>query len=182
VPIIVMAAIARNGVIGCDGAMPWHLPDDMRRFRQRTMGHVLVMGRRTYESIGRPLPGRTTVVVTGQRDWPAPGARPSGVLVASSVPEALALAASVDDNVFVQGGAQVYAEALPLADVLELTWVDSDPDGDTHFPAVDWSQWTETTREPFHGGAWVSYLRCPTAAPRRIPGEPAKVQSTGGEN
>jgi dihydrofolate reductase len=182
VPIIVMAAIARNGVIGRDGTMPWHLPDDMRRFRQRTMGHVLVMGRRTYESIGRPLPGRTTVVVTGQRDWPAPGPRPSAVLVASSVPEALALAASVDDAVFVQGGAQVYAEALPLADVLELTWVDGDPEGDTHFPTVDWSEWTETTRESFPGGAWVTYLRCPTALPRQIPGEPANVTSTGGEN
>ncbi len=158
-----MAAVARNGVIGRHGSIPWHLPEDMRRFRQRTMGHVLVMGRRTYESIGRPLPGRTTVVVTRQEDWSPGGEPPPGLFVARSLPEALeraaALATSPDGEIFVQGGAQIYAEALLLADVLELTWVEADPEGDTRFPPVDWSQWTESARQPFPGGAWSTYHR-----------------------
>jgi dihydrofolate reductase len=163
VSLIIMAAVARNGVIGRDGAIPWHLPEDMRRFRKATMGHVLVMGRRTYESIGRPLPGRTTVVVTRQPDWPPDGETPDGLVVAASVPEALELAATLaapaGGDVFVQGGAQVYAEALLVADVLELTWVDADPEGDTHFPDVDWSQWTKTAHRTFAGGAWSTYHR-----------------------
>ncbi len=154
-----MAAVARGGVIGHHGTMPWHLPDDLRRFRETTMGHVLVMGRRTYESIGRALPGRTTVVVTGQDPWPPIGEPPAGVLVARSVPEALELAGAIGGETFVQGGARVYAAAIPRADRLLLTWVDADPEGDTFFPDVDWSQWTETAREPFPGGAWSTYRR-----------------------
>lgn len=156
-----MAAVARNGVIGRDGAIPWHLPDDMRRFRETTMGHVLVMGRRTYESIGRPLPGRTTVVVTRRRPWPPTDEPPERLLVARSLGEALDLAARLDGDTFVQGGAQIYAEALPLADILAITWVYADPQGDTFFPAVDWSPWDEASRETFPGGAWSTYRRKP---------------------
>lgn len=173
-----MAAIAPNGVIGRDGAMPWHLPDDMRRFRETTTGHVLVMGRRTYESIGRPLPGRTTVVVTRQDDWPLSGEPPAGVFVARSVPAALELAATIDDEIFVQGGAQIYAEALPLADVLDLTWVDASPDGDTRFPEVDWSQWVESSREDFPGGSWATYQRRAMPAPD-LDGPPPGVAQPG---
>ena len=100
--ITVVAAVATNGVIGVDGGLPWHLPDDLRRFKELTLGHVLVMGRKTYESIGHPLPGRTTVVVTRNAGWD-PGA--SDVLVAQSVPEALAAASAVDDGGVVVGGA-----------------------------------------------------------------------------
>lgn len=164
--VTVMAAIARNNVIGRDGGMPWHLPDDMRRFRQVTMGHVLVMGRRTYESIGRPLPGRTTVVITRQHDWPGtPDGPPHGVHVAASLPEALTLAAEIDDHTFVQGGASVYAEALPVADELLITWVDAEPAGDTFFPAVDWAQWVEETRERFPGGVWSTYAQAGSLQP-----------------
>lgn len=158
-PVTVMVAVARNGVIGRDGTLPWHLPDDLRRFRATTMGHVLVMGRRTYESIGRPLPGRTTVVVTSQDPWPAQGPRPPEVHVARSVPDALGQAATLGTETFVQGGERVYADALPVADRLLITWVYEDPEGDTLFPAVDWSQWSETAREPFPGGAWSTYHR-----------------------
>lgn len=154
-----MAAVARNGVIGRGGAMPWHLPDDMRRFRKTTMGHVLVMGRRTYESIGRPLPGRTTVVVTHQRPWPPQGEAPEGLLVAGSLEEALACAAHVGGETIVSGGAQIYAEALPLADTMLITWVDAEPAGDTFFPSVDWSTWDEAGREAFPGGTWSAYRR-----------------------
>jgi dihydrofolate reductase len=154
--VTIVAAVARNGVIGVDGGLPWHLPDELRLFKATTLGHVLVMGRRTYESVGRPLPGRTTVVVTRQPDW---GADDDSVAVAHSVPEALELAAGLDDEVFVVGGAQVYAEALPVADRLALTFVDSEPEGDTVFPDVDWSQWRETGRRPGDGWTHMTYDR-----------------------
>ncbi len=157
--VTIMAAVARNGVIGSDGSIPWHLPEDMRRFRRVTMGHVLVMGRRTYESIGRPLPGRTTVVVTSRQPWPTDGRPMTGLVVVRSLPEALAQAARLGDETFIQGGARIYAEALPVADRMMLTWVDLDPPGDTRFPEVDWAAWEEVAREEFSGGAWASYDR-----------------------
>ena len=153
--VTIVAAVARNGVIGVDGGLPWHLPDELALFKELTMGHVLVMGRRTYESVGRPLPGRTTVVETRQPDWH--GAE--GVLRAGSVAAALELGATADDEVFVVGGAQVYAEALPLADRLALTFVDAAPEGDTRFPEVDWSRWRETARLAGKGWTRLMYDR-----------------------
>ena len=154
--VTIVAAVARNGVIGVGGGLPWHLPDDLRRFKELTMGHVLVMGRRTYESIGRPLPGRTTVVVTRRPEWSA-GA--DEVIRARDVPGALQLASEIDDEVFVVGGGLVYEEALPLADRLELTFVDAEPEGDTFFPEVDWSQWREVARDEGDSVAYVTYER-----------------------
>ena len=154
--VTLVAAIARNGVIGVDGGLPWHLPDDLRRFKELTLGHVLVMGRKTYESIGHPLPGRTTIVVTRSPSWDSAAAE---VRVAGSVSDAIEAAAALDDEVFVVGGAQVYAAALPLADRLELTWVDAEPDGDTRFPEVDWDDWRELRREHAEGVAYASYER-----------------------
>lgn len=152
--VTLVAAVARNGVIGADGGIPWHLPGEQRRFKELTVGHVLVMGRKTFESIGRPLPERTTVVVTRQPSWTH-----DGVLTAAGVPEAIALAETIDEAVFVVGGAGVYAEALPLADRLELTHVDAEPEGDVWFPEVDWSEWRETAREPREGWTAVTYER-----------------------
>ena len=154
--VTLVAAVARNGVIGADGGIPWHLPGEQRRFKELTLGHVLVMGRLTYESIGRPLPGRTTVVVTRTAGW---SANDDGVLVAPGVSEAIALAATVDEEVFVVGGSRVYAEALPLADRLELTWVDAEPEGDARFPEVDWGAWREVARQEHEGWAAVTYER-----------------------
>lgn len=155
--VTLVAAVARNGVIGRDGDIPWRLPGEQQRFKEVTLGHVLVMGRRTYDSIGRPLPGRTTVVVTRQPGWrPADGA---DVLVASTVDDALARAAELDDEVYVAGGSQVYAEALARADRLLLTLVDAAPEGDTVFPPVDWKQWAEVAREPHDGWSLVTYER-----------------------
>ena len=154
--ITLVAAVARNGVIGADGGIPWHLPGEQRLFKELTLGHVLVMGRRTYESIGRPLPERTTIVVTRQPDWQA---EDPGVLVASSVPEALERASSIDDDVFVVGGTQVYADALPFADRLAMTFVDAEPEGDTFFPDVDWSQWRERERTTGEGWRRVVFER-----------------------
>ena len=160
-PVTIVAAVARNGVIGVDGGLPWRLPDDLRRFKALTLGHVLVMGRKTYESIGHPLPGRTTVVVTRSGQWDSGS---DEVRVAAGVPEAIAVAEAIDDEVFVVGGAQVYAAALPLTDRLELTLVDAEPEGDTTFPDVDWEDWLELRREEGDGVAYVTYGRRPVAS------------------
>jgi dihydrofolate reductase len=145
--ITLVAAVARNGVIGNGPDIPWHLPGEQRRFKELTLGHVLVMGRKTYESIGRPLPGRTTVVVTRQTGWtPADGPHQS-VLVAGSLEQALSVAAAGDDQVFVVGGGEIYAEAMPYAERLVITWVDLEPDGDAFFPALDPDVWTQVDTE-----------------------------------
>jgi dihydrofolate reductase len=118
------------------------------------MGGVLVMGRATYDSIGRPLPGRTTVVLTRDPDWSA-----DGVLVAHSLSDALQLAAEQPGEVFVVGGTQVYAQALPLATHQILTEVDLAPEGDAHYPEFDAAEWVETRREPRDGFTWVWWER-----------------------
>ena len=152
--LTLVVAVASNGVIGRDGGLPWPRTGDLRQFKALTYGHPLVMGRRTYESIGRPLPGRTTVVVTRDPDWSA-----EGVVVRHSVDDAIATAAALDDEVFVVGGAQVYAATLPRADRLVVTWVDQAPVGDTLLPAVDWAEWHETERDPHDGYTIVTYRR-----------------------
>lgn len=136
-------AEAQGHVIGADGGIPWHLPEDMRRFRALTSGSPVVMGRRTWDSLPerfRPLPGRANIVVTRQTDWAAPGA-----LVAHGVEEALAVAAGTGaDTVWVMGGAQLYTAALPHATRAEITEVDLAVDGDTFAPGLDTS-WTIDT-------------------------------------
>lgn len=151
-PVTLVAAVARNGVIGRDGRLPWHLPDDLRHFKEVTMGGTLVMGRRTYESIGRPLPGRRTIVVTRRPDWSA-----EGVDVAPSIETALEMAG--DGKVFVVGGAEVYAQTLDLADALEITEIDAAPAGDTYFPPVHWPHWREVRRQVGDGFAFVRWER-----------------------
>jgi dihydrofolate reductase len=145
--ITVVAAVADNGVIGNRGDIPWHVPADFAHFKALTMGHVLVMGRATYDSIGRPLPGRTTIVLTRDPRWSA-----DGVLVASSLDDALDLAAELPGEVFVAGGAGVYAAALDRAHALVLSEIHLSPEGDTFFPEVDRDRWTETRRDPYLGG------------------------------
>ena len=152
--VTLVAAVAANGVIGKDGTLPWHLPGDLRHFKRLTKGHVLVMGRRTFDSIGRPLPGRTTIVVTRRPEWHA-----DGVLTAPGVPEALAHAARIDEEVFVAGGQEIFRDALPVADRMVISRVDARPDGDTVFPPVDWAAWQEVTREPMEGFEVVTYER-----------------------
>jgi dihydrofolate reductase len=150
--VTLIAAVTRNGVIGRDNDLVWRDRDDLQRFKRLTMGHVLVMGRKCYDSIGRPLPGRTTIVVTRQPDWSA-----DGVTVAHSLDEALKLADGKE--VYVAGGGEIYTQALPLADRLELTEVDLEAEGDVVFPQIDRSDWRETAREQRNGYAWVGYDR-----------------------
>jgi len=144
--IVLVAAVARNGVIGNGPDIPWRLPGEQRLFKELTLGHTLVMGRTTYESIGRPLPGRTTIVLTRDRSW-----SDDGVLVAHSFLDALAKSASYDGEVIVVGGAQVYAEAMPLASEQILSEVPLEPEGDVLYPDFDRNQWLETDREYFDG-------------------------------
>lgn len=138
-----IVAMAKNRVIGAGNRIPWHLPNELRHFKRLTMGHHIVMGRRTYESINRLLPGRTTVIVTRRPDYSVPGA-----IVAHSVPEALA-ACRDDDEVFVIGGADLFRETLPIADRLYLTIVDAEPEGDTFMPEVEMRDWREIQSEDF---------------------------------
>ena len=135
--------MGKNRVIGANGRLPWHLPNEVRLFKRLTMGHHIVMGRKTYESINRLLPGRTTVIVTHQRDYSVPGA-----IVAHSVNAALE-ACRGDDEVFVIGGAELFRETLPIADRLYLTVVDAKPEGDTFMPEYDENAWRETSAEDF---------------------------------
>jgi dihydrofolate reductase len=141
--ISLIVAMARNRVIGAGNKIPWHLPNELKLFKSLTMGHHILMGRRTYESIGRLLPGRTTVIVTRQRDYNVPGA-----IVAHSVEEALAACAG-DDEIFVIGGAELFRETLPIADRLYLTVVDAEPEGDTFMPDFDAADWREVKTESF---------------------------------
>jgi dihydrofolate reductase len=158
--VSIIAAVARNGVIGHDNAMPWHLSDDLKRFRALTTGHPIIMGRRTYESLGRPLPGRRNIVISRDSAFAAPGCEVLPALDAALV------ACSDASEVFIIGGAQLYAATLALADRLQITEIHADFDGDTHFPQYDRRLWRETAREHGRGEAdfaydFVTYERTP---------------------
>ena len=144
VRVTIIVAVADNGVIGSQGKIPWHLREDLQRFKRLTMGHPIVMGRKTWESIGRPLPGRESIVVTRQDGYRAEGAK-----VAGSLRDALDLAGR---DAFVIGGGELYREALPLADRVELTRVHAAPEGDATFPPLG-PEWREVAREEHPEGA-----------------------------
>ena len=153
--VVGIAAVGRNRVIGADQDIPWRIPEDWKRFKAMTMGQVVVMGRKTYASIGRSLPGRTTIVITRDRMW-----RGDGVRVAPSVPEAIAQAEALEPAlIFVAGGGEIYRAAWDRLDRLEVTEVDQEPDGDVTFPEIDLQDWHEVSREPHDGYAFVSYRR-----------------------
>jgi dihydrofolate reductase len=149
--------MARNRVIGADGGIPWHLPEELKRFKKLTLGHHIVMGRKTWESIGRLLPGRNTVIVTRRTGYRVPGAQ-----VAHSLDDAIA-ACGADDEIFVIGGAELYAQALPLAGRLYLTTVDAEVAGDTIMPEYDARDWREVSAVSFAADERHSYpFRCVT--------------------
>ncbi len=135
--------MSRNRVIGRDNGIPWHLPNELQQFKRITMGHHIIMGRRTWESIHRLLPGRTTVIVTRQPDYTVPGA----IVVASL--QAAITACGDDPDIFVIGGAQLYRAALPMTDRIYLTVVDAEVEGDTRMPEFDISRWRETESQSF---------------------------------
>ena len=149
--LILIAAVARNGGIGKDNALLWRLPEDLKFFKRTTLGCPVIMGRKTFESIGRPLPGRRNIVVTRNTAW-----QHDGVDVAHTLDEARALAAS-EPRVFVIGGGELYAQALPVADELILTEVDADFEADTFFPSYDRTAFTEVSRESHMADAGWPY-------------------------
>lgn len=140
--VYLVAAVAANGVIGSKGTIPWRLPEDLRHFKALTLGHPVIMGRRTWESLGKALPGRKNIVVTRNPAYRAPGAT-----VVGSLEAALALCAG-QEIAFVIGGAELYQAALPVADGLVLTEIHRNYPGDTRFPELDRHQWRETERKP----------------------------------
>ena len=147
VKMSLIVAVAENGVIGADGDMPWKLSTDLKRFKSLTMGKPMVMGRKTFESIGKPLPGRTMIVVTRDRQWQSPG-----VVVVNSVSDAIAVAEKIasaegQNEICVIGGGEIYRQTMPTADVLHYTIVHAAPVGDTKFPDIDRDQWKEEMRE-----------------------------------
>jgi dihydrofolate reductase len=139
--VYLVAAVASNGIIGANGGLPWRLPEDLEHFKRLTMGHPIIMGRRTWESLKAPLPGRDNIVVTRTPAYEAPGAA-----VASSLEAALTLCFG-EPVVFVIGGSQLFAESLPIAAGLVMTEIHKDFVGDTWFPDYDRSRWRETQRE-----------------------------------
>ncbi len=156
----IIAAIAAHNALGKDNDLIWHLPADLIRFRKRTTGHHIIMGRNTYESIGKPLPNRTTVIITRNQEYKAPGC-----VVVHSMQEALTIAKN-DPQPFIIGGAQIYDEAILFADQLDITEVHAEFEADVFFPKIDLKLWKEIKRETFssdeknqHSYSFVRYVR-----------------------
>ncbi len=183
--ISIVAAVADNGVIGNDGALPWRLSSDLKRFKALTVGHPVIMGRKTFESIGKPLPDRLNIIISRDVDW-----FHEGTMRVSSLGAAIELgiahlesiwrAAEAEDRpddedddddlpaeIFVIGGGEVYAQAIGLADVLYVTHVRAEPEGDTHFPAIEPEVWDETWREDVPAGVKDSHATCHVIYERR---------------
>lgn len=160
--LTLVVARARNGTIGRNNALPWRLPEDLAHFKRTTLGAPIIMGRKTWDSIGRPLPGRRNIVVSRNTALKLEGAEVVGSLEAAQL---LCIGA---EQVFLIGGAQLYAEAMPSADRLVVTEIDADVEGDAFFPAIDRTQWIETSREVHHSEAngfdyaFVTYDRPPS--------------------
>jgi dihydrofolate reductase len=165
--LVIVAAVARNGVIGRDNRLLWRLKTDLQHFRALTLGRPVLMGRKTFESIGKPLPGRQSIVLTRNPDFAVPG-----VLSAKTLDDALEIAAEIDDpaiktdRIMVAGGGEIYAALIDKADELQITEVDLAPEGDAHFPKIDASQWREIERRSFPRShddeaafSFVTYLR-----------------------
>lgn len=147
--ITIVVAVADNNVIGNDGGMPWRLSADLKRFKGLTMGRPMIMGRKTFESIGKPLPGRTSIVVTRDETWQSPGAVPVGSLE-QAIAVATSLAAQSDAlEIAVVGGGEIYRQAMTHADTLHVTHIEAQPEGDTHFPLIEEADWEAVSSEAF---------------------------------
>ena len=155
--IVVIAAVARNRVIGKDNRLLWNIPEDMAHFKALTSGRTVIMGRKTWDSLPprfRPLPGRRNIVISRQADYPAPGAE-----LAGSLEQALQLAAIGEESIFIIGGEQIYRQAMAVADRLEITEVDLEPEGDAWFPEIAAVDWKISAKSEFPGFAFVTYRR-----------------------
>ncbi|MBF9255380.1 dihydrofolate reductase [Pontibacter sp. 172403-2] len=140
--IAIVVATDENNVIGKDNQLIWHLPADLKHFKQITMGHPMLMGRKTFESIGKPLPGRTSIIITTQQDYTA-----EGCIVVHTIQEAIDKALALDEQVYIIGGAEIYKQALPLVDTVYLTKLHHTFDGDTYFPELKEAEWQMVSEE-----------------------------------
>lgn len=139
--VALIVAMAKNRTIGVNNTLPWRCPEDLKHFKALTMGHHMIMGRKTFDSIGKPLPGRTTVVVTRNTDLNI-----AGCLIAHSLEQAVAACAG-DDDIFIVGGAELYAQSLALVDTLYITEIQQEVEGDAHFPELNLNEWQEVSRD-----------------------------------
>ena len=135
----IVVAMGRNREIGKENQLLWHLPKDLKHFKEITSNHPIIMGRKTYESIGKPLPNRTNIVISRKTDW-----FEEGILIVGSIKEALKFAKKIDENIFIIGGGNIYEQTIDLADQLEITWVDATLEADTYFPKIDEKNWRKT--------------------------------------
>ncbi|MBA5629374.1 dihydrofolate reductase [Moheibacter lacus] len=142
--ITIIVAKAENNVIGNENQLIWHLSSDLKRFKSLTSGHPILMGRKTYESIGKPLPNRTNIVITRNEEW-----KEVGVFTSNSLEEAIKKAKEFDDEIFILGGGNIYKQSMKFADFLEITEVHQEFEGDTRFPEIDEKIWKEVSRERF---------------------------------
>lgn len=140
--VTIIAAIAENNALGKDNQLIWHLPSDLKRFKKTTLNHAVIMGRKTYESLGKPLPNRTNIVITRDKNYKA-----KGCVVVNSIKEALEYVAKEDENPFILGGAEIYRQAMPYTDKLDITFVHHKFEADVFFPEIDKTIWKETSRE-----------------------------------
>jgi len=142
--ITIVVAKAENNIIGSDNQLIWHLPNDLKHFKKLTSGHPVIMGRKTYESIGKPLPNRANIVITRNK-----GRNSEGIVIANSLEEAIEKGKEIDSEIFIIGGGKIYEQAMDFADALEVTEVHHSFEGDTKFPEIDLKIWKETAREDF---------------------------------
>jgi dihydrofolate reductase len=158
--ITIIAAIGKNGELGKDNDLIWHLPNDLKRFKKITLGHHVIMGRKTFESLGKPLPNRATIIITRNNEYQV-----DGCVVVNSL-EAALNEASADPNPYILGGAEIYKQAIEIADTLDLTLVDANFEADAFFPQIDYSIWKETSRQDYkadedhkYGYSFVTYKK-----------------------
>lgn len=151
--VSLIVAVAANGVIGCENRLIWHISEDLKRFRRITTAHAVVMGRKTFESIGRPLPGRTNVVITRDQTYSR-----EGITVVNSIEQAIALFPPTEE-IFIIGGGEIYNQTIDLAEKIYLTLVDQTPEGDTYFPDIDPSKWHIVNTEQHDGFKFIDYQR-----------------------
>lgn len=158
--ITIIAAVASNNALGKDNQLIWHLPADLKRFKKVTLGHHIIMGRKTFESLGKPLPKRTTIIITRNKDY-----KQEDCIVVNSLQQAIE-AAKTDDNPYILGGAEIYKQAIEIADKLDITRVDQSFEADAFFPEIDATIWREAAREDFkadennnYNFSFISYLR-----------------------
>ena len=137
--ITIVVAMGKNREIGANNQLLWHLPKDLKHFKELTTGHPVIMGRKTYESIGKPLPNRTNIVISRKNDW-----FEEGIFIVGSIKEAIKFAKKIDENAYIIGGGNIYEQTLDLADKLEVTLVDTTLEADTFFPKIDEKKWTKT--------------------------------------